>query len=47
MLAGTAHGDAYTFAEFEKMLTEARFTLIEQHSLPPGISTAIIAQKPR
>jgi 2-polyprenyl-3-methyl-5-hydroxy-6-metoxy-1,4-benzoquinol methylase len=45
MLANTAHGDAYTFAELEKMLTEARFTSIEQHSLPPGISTAVIAAK--
>ena len=45
MLASTERGDAYTFAEFEKMLHDARFTSIEQHPLPPGISTAIIAQK--
>jgi ubiquinone/menaquinone biosynthesis C-methylase UbiE len=45
MLVSTEHGDAYTFAEFEKMLREARFTSIEQHPLPPGVSTAIIATK--
>lgn len=45
MLVSTERGDAYTFAEFEQMLHEARFTSIEQHSLPPGVSTAIIATK--
>ncbi len=45
MLASTERGDAYTFAEFEQMLHDARFSSIEQHPLPPGISTAIIAQK--
>ena len=46
MLVSTERGDAYTFAEFEQMLHEARFTSIEQHPLPPGVSTAIIAGKP-
>jgi SAM-dependent methyltransferase len=45
MLVSTERGDAYTFAEFEQMLRDAGFTSIEQHSLPPGISTAIIAEK--
>lgn len=45
MLVSTERGDAYTFAEFERMLQEARFTSIEQHPLPPGIASAIIAQK--
>ena len=45
MLVSTERGDAYTFAEFEKMLTEAGFASIEQHPLPPGVATAIIAQK--
>ena len=45
MLVSTERGDAYTFAEFEQMLQEARFTSIEQHPLPPGVSTAIIATK--
>ena len=45
MLVSTERGDAYTFAEFEQMLDEAGFTAIEQHPLPPGVSTAIIATK--
>ena len=45
MLVSTERGDAYTFAEFEKMLTEAGFACIEQHPLPPGVATAIIGQK--
>jgi SAM-dependent methyltransferase len=45
MLVSTDHGDAYTFAEFERMLTEAGFRGIEQHPLPPGVSTAIVARK--
>jgi ubiquinone/menaquinone biosynthesis C-methylase UbiE len=43
MLVSTERGDAYTFAEFEGMLHDAGFTSIEQHPLPPGVSTAIIA----
>jgi SAM-dependent methyltransferase len=45
MLVSTERGDAYTFAEFAKMLSEARFASIEQHPLPPGVSTAIVATK--
>lgn len=45
MLVSTEHGDAYTFAEFEQMLKEAHFNSIEQHPLPPGVSTAIVAAK--
>jgi hypothetical protein len=45
MLVSTEHADAYTFAEFEQMPGDARFTSIEQHPLPPGVSTAIIAAK--
>jgi hypothetical protein len=43
MLATTPEGDAYTFAEYEKMLEEAGFQSVEAHSLPP-VSTAIIAR---
>ncbi len=43
MLVTTERGDAYTFAELEQMLTKAGFASIEQHPLPPGVSTAIIA----
>jgi SAM-dependent methyltransferase len=45
MLISTERGDAYTFAEFEQMLGDARFTSIEQHPLPPGVATAVIATK--
>jgi ubiquinone/menaquinone biosynthesis C-methylase UbiE len=45
MLVSTERGDAYTFAEFEQMLRDAQFTSIEQHPLPPGVATAIIATK--
>jgi 2-polyprenyl-3-methyl-5-hydroxy-6-metoxy-1,4-benzoquinol methylase len=46
MLATTAAGDAYTFAEFEEMLRAAGFHEIRQHPLPPSTATAIIAGKP-
>jgi SAM-dependent methyltransferase len=45
MLVTTERGDAYTFAELEQMLTKAGFVAPGQHPLPPGISTAIVAQK--
>ncbi len=44
MLASTPKGDAYTLAEFQKMLASAGFRAVESHALPP-VSTAIIAQK--
>ena len=43
MLATTPEGDAYTFAEYEKMLARAGFQSPEAHSLPP-VSTAIVAR---
>lgn len=45
MLASTPEGDAYTFAELEKMLKDAGFKSPEMHPLPPSFSTAVIAQK--
>lgn len=45
MLATTAAGDAYTFAEFEEMLGKAGFHGIRQHPLPPSTATAVIADK--
>jgi len=44
MLANTPEGDAYTMAEFGKMLTSAGFRGVKSHELPP-VATAIIAQK--
>jgi len=43
MLATTAAGDAYTFEEFDKMLSQAGFKPAQQHPLPPSIATAVIA----
>ena len=45
MLATTAAGDAYTFAEFERMLRDAGFGEVERHALAPGVQTLIIAGK--
>lgn len=45
MLATTAAGDAYTFAELEQMLKESGFRGIRQHPLPPSAATAVIADK--
>lgn len=43
MLAGTAEGDAYTFAEFEQMFREAGFASMEQQPLPTP-QTALLAR---
>ena len=45
MLASTRAGNAYTFTEFAKMLSDAGFTNVEQQPLPPGVQTLIIARK--
>jgi ubiquinone/menaquinone biosynthesis C-methylase UbiE len=45
MLATTAAGDAYTFAEFEEMLSKSGFKEIRQHPLPPSSATAVLATK--
>lgn len=45
MLATTAAGDAYTFAELEEMLTQSGFNRTRQHPLPPSVATAVIALK--
>jgi ubiquinone/menaquinone biosynthesis C-methylase UbiE len=46
MLATTAQGDAYTFAELEQMLKQAGFNPPTQHSLPASMNVAVIATKP-
>jgi len=43
MLATTPEGDAYTFAEFEQMLSKAGFQSATAYPLPP-VPTAIIAK---
>ncbi len=44
MLTGTPAGDAYTFAEYERMCGQAGFRSVEMHDLPPSFSRAIVAQ---
>ena len=45
MLATTAHGDAYTFAEYEKMFTNAGFSRSELIQPPMGIQQVIVSYK--
>jgi 2-polyprenyl-3-methyl-5-hydroxy-6-metoxy-1,4-benzoquinol methylase len=45
MLGSTAAGDAYTFAEFEKMFANAGFTRSESQALPASIEQVVISQK--
>lgn len=43
MLATTAHGDAYTFAEYEQMFAKAGFARSEFHPLPPTFQQAVVS----
>jgi precorrin-6B methylase 2 len=43
MLGTTPEGDAYTFAEYQKMLGDAGFSAAELHPLPPTAQSAVIA----
>jgi 2-polyprenyl-3-methyl-5-hydroxy-6-metoxy-1,4-benzoquinol methylase len=43
MLGSTEAGDAYTFAELERMFANAGFTRSEMHPVPPG--TIIVSHK--
>ncbi len=45
MLATTAHGDAYTFAEFQQMFARAGFLRSEFHALPPTMQQAVVSYK--
>lgn len=45
MLATTAHGDAYTFAEFQGMFARAGFLRSEFHPLPPTMQQAVVSYK--
>ena len=44
MLGGTPSGDAYTFAELDKMFRNAGFASSQAHSMP-GPETVVISQK--
>jgi 2-polyprenyl-3-methyl-5-hydroxy-6-metoxy-1,4-benzoquinol methylase len=45
MLATTARGDAYTFAEYEAMFARAGFVRNEFHALPPTAQQAVVSHK--
>lgn len=45
MLGSTPEGDAYTFAEYQQMLTEAGFTGAALHPLPPTAESAVLAAR--
>jgi ubiquinone/menaquinone biosynthesis C-methylase UbiE len=45
MLATTAHGDAYTFAEYQSMFANAGFSRSEFHALPPTTQQAVISYR--
>jgi ubiquinone/menaquinone biosynthesis C-methylase UbiE len=45
MLTGTPSGDAYTFAELERMFANAGFSRSTNHPLPPSIQQVVISEK--
>ncbi|MBN9520766.1 methyltransferase domain-containing protein [bacterium] len=45
MLATTAAGDAYTFAEYERVFAAAGFARSEFHPLPPTIQQAVVSYR--
>jgi ubiquinone/menaquinone biosynthesis C-methylase UbiE len=45
MLASTAHGDAYTFAEYQQIFARAGFQRSEFHALPPTNQQAVVSYK--
>lgn len=45
MLATTARGDAYTFAEYQRAFANAGFARSEFHALPPTMQQAVVSFK--
>jgi 2-polyprenyl-3-methyl-5-hydroxy-6-metoxy-1,4-benzoquinol methylase len=45
MLATTAHGDAYTFAEYQQVFAKAGFARSEFHALPPTLQQVVASYK--
>jgi cyclopropane fatty-acyl-phospholipid synthase-like methyltransferase len=45
MLATTAHGDAYTFSEYQAIFAQAGFQRSEFHALPPTTQQAVVSYK--
>jgi SAM-dependent methyltransferase len=45
MLGTTPSGDAYTFAEYERMFSNVGFSRNELHALPPAVQQVVISYK--
>jgi hypothetical protein len=45
MLAGTPGGEAYTFAELQRMLRNTGYGSVENHPLPPTFFNVVIGTK--
>jgi hypothetical protein len=45
MLIGTPSGDAYTFAQLEKMFANTGFSRSTLHPLPPTFQQVVISEK--
>lgn len=45
MLISTTAGDAYTFAEYDQMFTNAGFAKTEMHQLPPSMQQVLVSTK--
>ncbi len=45
MLATTAHGDAYTFAQYQEVFAHAGFARSDYHALPPTTQQAVASYK--
>ena len=45
MLATTARGDAYTFAEYDRVFADAGFARSEFHPLPPTTQQVVVSYK--
>jgi ubiquinone/menaquinone biosynthesis C-methylase UbiE len=45
MLAGTPAGDAYTFAEHQRMLRNTGYSSVENHPLPPTFFNVVMGKK--
>jgi hypothetical protein len=45
MLAGTPGGEAYTFADLQRMLQQSGYSSVENHPLPPTFFTVVIGTK--
>jgi len=45
MLTSTPSGDAYTFAELDRMFANAGFSKSTAHAIPPSVETVVVSEK--